>query len=84
MTIMDHFPSARFTILGTDIDANVLTQAKNGVSKQNDFAKAPPLKFYKSILPLSDKGYQIKDTSLNNTSPSSTKTFFLDRFQSGL
>ena len=60
MTMMDHFPSAHFTVLGTDIDANVLHQAKSGLYKQNDFASTPPEVLQKYFTP-SDKGYQIKD-----------------------
>jgi len=60
MTMMDYFSTAKFTVLGTDIDVNVLQQAKEGVYKQNDFASTPPEFLQKYFTP-SDKGYQIKD-----------------------
>ncbi|MDR3587734.1 MAG: protein-glutamate O-methyltransferase CheR [Desulfosporosinus sp.] len=81
MTIMDHFPSARFTILGTDIDANVLTQAKSGLYKQNDFASTPP-EVLQKYFTLSDKGYQIKDVVKQHVT-FQHQNLLLDRFQSG-
>jgi len=80
MTMMDHFPGARFTILGTDIDVNVLQQAKTGLYKQNDFASTPPEVLQKYFI-LSDKGYQIKD-SVKAQVTFQHQNLLLDRFQS--
>jgi chemotaxis protein methyltransferase CheR len=81
MTMMDYFPTAKFTVLGSDIDVNVLKQAKDGLYKQNDFASTPPEILLKYFTPL-DTAYQIKD-------PVKRQVTFLhqnlltDRFQSG-
>lgn len=60
MTMMDYFSTAKFTVLGTDIDVNVLQQAKEGLYKQNDFASTPA-EFTQKYFTPSNKGYQIKD-----------------------
>jgi len=81
MTMMDHFSNTRFSVLGTDIDVNVLEQAKNGVYKQNDFASTPPEALQKHFT-LSDKGYQIKDT-VKKPVTFQHQNLLTDRFQSG-
>ncbi|EGW41167.1 protein-glutamate O-methyltransferase CheR, partial [Desulfosporosinus sp. OT] len=81
MTLMDYFPNARFSILGTDIDVNVLQQAKDGLYKQNDFASTPPEVLQKHFTP-SDKGYQIKD-QVKRQVTFQHQNLLTDRFQSG-
>ena len=61
MTLLEYFPSASFSVLGTDIDVNVLAQAKDGTYKQGDFASTPP-EFLQKYFTSTDKGYQIKDS----------------------
>lgn len=82
MTLMEHFPSAKFTVLGTDIDVNVLKQAKEGLYKQNDFASTPPEFLQKYFTP-SDKGYQIKE-SVKQLITFQHQNLLTDRFQTGL
>lgn len=81
MTLMEHFPSARFNVIGTDIDVNVLQQAKDGLYKQNDFASTPP-EFLQKYFTASDKGYQIKDLVKRQVS-FQRQNLLTDRFDSG-
>ena len=81
MTLMDYFSSVRFTVLGTDIDVNVLQQAKDGLYKLNDFASTPPETLQKYFTP-SDKGYQIKDLVKRQVT-FQPQNLLTDRFQSG-
>lgn len=61
--LAEHFPNRKFTVLGTDIDSNVLKQAREGVFDQRDFSSTPPhlLKKYFTPLNLDSSKYQIKD-----------------------
>jgi chemotaxis protein methyltransferase CheR len=81
MTLLEYFPSAKFSILGTDIDVNVLKQAKDGLYKQNDFASTPPEFLQKYFTP-SDKGHQIKD-SVKQLVTLQHQNLLTDRFQPG-
>jgi Methylase of chemotaxis methyl-accepting proteins len=81
MTLMHYFPTVKFTVLGTDIDVNVLKQAKEGLYKQNDFASTPP-EFLQKYFTLSDKGYQIKDQVQQHVT-FQHQNLLTDRFQSG-
>lgn len=81
MTMMDYFPTAKFTVLGSDIDVNVLKQAKDGLYKQNDFASTPPEILLKYFAPL-DRGYQIKDPVKRHVT-FQHQNLLTDRFQSG-
>ena len=81
MTLMNHFPTAKFTVLGTDIDVNVLQQAKDGLYRQNDFASTAPEFLQKYFTP-SDKGYQIKD-SVKKQVTFQHQNLLTDRFQAG-
>lgn len=81
MTMMDYFSTTRFSILGTDIDVNVLKQAENGLYKQNDFASTPP-EILQKYFTLSDKGYQIK-ASVKQSVTFKHQNLLLDPFQSG-
>jgi chemotaxis protein methyltransferase CheR len=81
MTMMTYFPSAKFTILGTDIDVNVLKQAKEGFYKQNDFASTPPEFLQKYFTP-SNKGYQII-APVTQQITFQHQNLLTDRFQSG-
>ena len=81
MTMMDYFPTAKFTALGSDIDVNVLKQAKDGLYKQLDFASTPPEILLKYFTPL-DLGYQIKP-SVKQYVTFQHQNLLTDRFQSG-
>ena len=81
MTMMDYFPSTRFTVLGSDIDVNVLKQAKGGLYIKSDFASTPPEVLQKYFTPL-DLGYQIKD-SVKRQVTFQHQNLLTDRFQSG-
>lgn len=56
----EYFPQLHPTIVATDIDENVLQQAKDGTYKQNDFASTPPVLLQKYFTATA-RGYQIKD-----------------------
>ncbi|MHB8073682.1 MAG: CheR family methyltransferase [Desulfosporosinus fructosivorans] len=81
MTMMDYFSTAKFTVLGSDIDVNVLKQAKDGLYKQNDFASTPP-EVLQKYFTLIDNGYQIKDSVKRQVS-FQHQNLLTDRFQSG-
>jgi chemotaxis protein methyltransferase CheR len=81
MTMMHYFSSTKFTVLGTDIDVNVLRQAKDGLYKENDFASTPPEFLQKYFTP-SNKGYQIKDQVKKQVN-FQHQNLLTDRFQSG-
>lgn len=81
MTMMDYFPTAKFTVLGSDIDVNVLKQAKDGLYKQNDFASTSPETLHKYFTS-SDMGYQIKD-SVKRQVTFQHQNLLTDQFQSG-
>lgn len=81
MTMIHYFSSTSFAILGTDIDVNVLKQAKDGLYKQNEFTSTPP-EFLQKYFTLSDKGYQIKDL-LKQQVTFQHQNLLTDRFQSG-
>lgn len=81
ITLMNYHPTVKFTILGTDIDVNVLKQAKEGLYKQNDFASTPPELLQKYFNP-SDNGYQIKD-QVKQQVTFQHQNLLTDRFQTG-
>lgn len=81
MTMMTYFSSSKFSILGTDIDVNVLKQAKDGLYKQNDFASTPPEFLQKYFTP-SDNGYQIQDLVKRQVT-FQHQNLLTDRFQTG-
>lgn len=81
MTMMDYFPTTKFTVLGSDIDVNVLKQAKDGLYKQNDFASTPPEILLRYFTPL-DIGFQIKD-QVKRQATFQHQNLLTDRFQSG-
>ncbi|MHB1650924.1 MAG: CheR family methyltransferase [Desulfitobacteriaceae bacterium] len=61
ITLVEQFPGIRPVILASDIDENILQQAKEGIYKQNDFASTPP-DILQKYFTVTDKGYQIKDS----------------------
>lgn len=61
ITLAEYYPGIRASILATDIDENVLQQAKDGLYKQNDFISTPP-ELLQKYFNATDKGYQIKES----------------------
>ncbi|CAA7603195.1 Chemotaxis receptor methyltransferase CheR, N-terminal [Acididesulfobacillus acetoxydans] len=59
--LAEHFPAVRPAILATDIDDNVLRQAKEGLYSANDFASTPPEILSKYFSP-ADHGYRVRDS----------------------
>ena len=81
MTMMTCFSSAKFSILGTDIDVNVLKQAIEGVYKQNDLASTPSDYLQEYFTP-SHKGYQLQD-SVKRQVTFQHQNLLTDPFQTG-
>lgn len=81
ISIMEYFPQARFSILATDIDVNVLEQAKNGVYREADFASTAPELMQKYFTSTAG-GYQIKD-QVKRSITFQRQNLLTDRFDSG-
>lgn len=81
ITLMEYFPQARFSILASDIDVNVLEQAKKGIYKEADFASTGPEIIKKYFTPV-DGGYQIKD-QVKRAVTFQRQNLLTDRFDSG-
>ncbi len=81
ITLTEYFPSIRFSILATDIDTNVLQQAKEGLYKQNDFLSTPP-DILQKYFSETDKGYQLKD-SIKRVVAFQRQNLLTDRFDTG-
>lgn len=77
----EHFPSIRYSILGTDIDVNILKQARLGSYDERDFASTPRPIFEKYFT-LVDKKYQIKDYLKKNVT-FCEQNLLTDRFEKG-
>ncbi|HVJ47585.1 protein-glutamate O-methyltransferase CheR [Desulfitobacterium sp.] len=80
ITLLEYFPQTHFSVLATDIDVNVLAQAKAGIYKQNDFASTPP-ELLQKYFTLTDGGYQIKDSVKRQVS-FQRQNLLTDRFAS--
>lgn len=81
ITMQEYFPQARFNILATDIDVNVLEHAKKGIYKQPDFASTAPEIIQKYFTPI-DGGYQIKD-QVKGRVTFKQQNLLTDRFDTG-
>lgn len=81
VTLMEYFPQVRFSILATDIDVNVLQQAKNGMYRQPDFASTPPEILQKYFTPI-DTGFQIKE-QVKRSITFQRQNLLTDRFDTG-
>ncbi|MHB8125596.1 MAG: CheR family methyltransferase [Desulfitobacteriaceae bacterium] len=81
ITLLEYFPNIKFTILATDIDVNVLQQAKEGFYKQNDFASTPPELLHKYFT-VTDNGYQIKE-NIKHYVNFQKQNLLTDRFETG-
>lgn len=56
----EYFPNVKYSILGTDIDVNILKQARKGLYDERDFASTPRHILEKYFTPADNK-YQVKD-----------------------
>lgn len=81
ITMLEYFQAIRFTVLATDIDANVLHQAKDGIYKHQDFASTPP-ELLKKYFTQTEKGYQIND-NVKRAVTFHSQNLLTDRFDTG-
>ncbi|MFZ3101849.1 MAG: protein-glutamate O-methyltransferase CheR [Desulfitobacteriaceae bacterium] len=81
ITLVEYFPHISFTITASDIDPNILHQAKIGLYKQNDFVSTPPALLQKYFT-TTDKGYQINDNIKRHVT-FLKQNLLTDRFESG-
>lgn len=81
ITLAEFFPNIKFTVLATDIDLNVIQNAKKGLYKQNDLASTKPEIVHKYFT-ITDKGYQIKDT-IKHFVTFQRQDLLSDRFDTG-
>lgn len=77
----EYFPNVRYSILGTDIDINVLQQARNGIYEERDFASTPGPLLEKYFTPSENK-FQIKEFVKKNVK-FSEQNLLTDRFDRG-
>ncbi len=61
----EHFPNASYTIIGTDIDETMLSQAKSGIYKANDF-QGVPASIMAKYFNETTNGFQVKDKLKRN------------------
>lgn len=81
ITMMEYFSQIPFTILATDIDVNVLQQAKDGIYRESDFASTPP-EIVQKYFTSTQKGYVIKD-QVKRKVTFQRQNLLTDRFSSG-
>lgn len=77
----EYFPAVRYSILGTDIDINVLKQARAGIYEERDFASTPRPIWEKYFTPV-DKKFQVKDTLKRNMT-FNEQNLLTDKFDRG-
>ena len=81
MTMLNWYPNVKFSVLATDIDVNVIKQAKEGIYKQNDFASTAP-EITKKFFTVSGGNYQVNDTVKRNVN-FQHQNLLTDSFQTG-
>jgi chemotaxis protein methyltransferase CheR len=81
ITLQAYFPQIKYSILASDIDVNVLKQAKEGLYEERDFASTPPDFLEKYFTKIEGK-YQIKDLVKRNIS-FQEQNLLTDRFDTG-
>lgn len=79
--MMEHFPGIRFSIIGSDIDANILKQARLGLYEERDFASTPK-NLWEKYFTLVDKKYLVKDNIKKNVT-FTEQNLLTDRFDKG-
>ena len=84
MIMAEYFPSVKYSVLGTDIDVNVLKQAREGVYEERDFASTPPhlIEKYFTLENKPGKAYRIKD-SLKKNVMFREQNLLTDNFEQG-
>jgi len=81
MIMAEYFPNIRYSILGTDIDINVLQQARAGNYEERDFASTPRPFLDKYFTPADNK-FQVKE-SLKGNIRFQEQNLLTDRFDRG-
>ena len=83
MIMTEYFPTVKYSILGTDIDVNVLKQAREGVYEERDFVSTPAV-FREKYFTLANKvgTFQIKD-SLKKNVTFREQNLLTDSFEQG-
>lgn len=64
ITMREYFPGVKVSISATDIDENVLRQAREGIYRQSDLSSTPP-ELVPKYFTKSEKGYQVNDAIKN-------------------
>lgn len=77
----EYFPSIKYSILGTDIDINVLKQAQTGIFEERDFASTPQPILQKYLTHL-EKKYQVNE-SLKKNITFGKQNLLTDKFERG-
>jgi len=77
----EYFPNTKYSILGTDIDVNVLKQARLGTYDERDFASTPE-NILQKYFTLGDRQYQVKD-DLKRSMTFQEQNLLTDRFDQG-
>jgi len=78
----EYFPSIKYSILGTDIDVNVLKQAQDGIYDARDFSSTPRPILDKYFTPVKDK-YRVKDPLKANIT-FKKQNLLTDNFEKGI
>lgn len=77
----EYFPGTAYSILGSDIDINVLKQAQTGIYDEKDLASTPP-KIIEKYFTLQNNKYQINKNALKNCT-FKTQNLLTDKFDRG-
>lgn len=77
----EYFPDIKYSILGTDIDVNVLKQAKEGIYEERDFASTPGYILNRYFNRVENK-YQVKEILKKNIT-FQKHNLLTDRFEQG-
>jgi len=81
----EYFPHVKYSILGTDIDVNVLKQAREGIYEERDFISTPPNilnKYFTPIVTPGNKKYKVKEILEKNVT-FKEQNLLTDRFEKG-
>ncbi|UWG98296.1 protein-glutamate O-methyltransferase CheR [Dehalobacter sp. DCM] len=77
--LTEYFPNVNYSIVGSDIDTNVLKQAQCGVYDEKDFASTPP-KLIDKYFTVQNKRYQISQNIAKNITYK-MQNLLTDRFE---
>jgi chemotaxis protein methyltransferase CheR len=81
ITMQEYFPQIRYSILGTDIDVNVLKHARSGIYDERDFASTPKDLWEKYFTKLDGK-YEVNNIIKKNIIYKE-QNLLIDSFDSG-